>query len=143
MWTWITKVFTGGGVVGQVADGINNHFEHKRKLKQTKLDSELKIVEAQTLAKIKHIESAQDFDQSWDLKAMDNQQDSWKDEFLLCLVSVPYVLAFCGTWGAETVANGLSVISTFPDWLVWSWGIMVSASFGFRQFGSKILNRKK
>ena len=45
----------------------------------------------------------------WDLEAMRATENSWKDEWITLLFSIPLILAFCGEWGNAIVAQGLCV----------------------------------
>ena len=56
----------------------------------------------------------------WDIAAIQATQNSWKDEWITLLFSIPLILAFCGDWGNAIVQAGFTslgyanVVSIFP-----------------------------
>ena len=68
----------------------------------------------------------------WDLKMADASANSWKDEWLTILFSVPLILAFCGDWGRQIVEDGFVALQALPEYYRYTWGIIVSASLGTR-----------
>ena len=68
-------------------------------------------------------------------------QNSWKDEWLVGLFSIPLILSFCGEWGRTIVAEGFAALETMPNWYQYTLGVIVAASFGVRSatkfFGKK------
>jgi len=77
----------------------------------------------------------------WERIMAKGSQDSWKDEWLTILFSIPLILAFCGDFGRITVAAGFSALEIMPDWYQYTLGVIVSASFAVRSatkfFGGK------
>ena len=68
----------------------------------------------------------------WDIEAIRGTQNSWKDEWLTILFSVPLILAFCGDWGRQIVEDGFVALQAMPEYYRYTLGIIVSASFGTR-----------
>ena len=67
----------------------------------------------------------------WDLEAIKGSQNSWKDEWLTILFSIPMILAFVP--GMEgVVQNGFNQLSAMPEWYQYSLGVIIAASFGIR-----------
>ena len=67
----------------------------------------------------------------WDLEAIKGSSNSWKDEWLVILFSVPLILAFIP--GMEgVVENGFKQLEAMPTWYQYSLGVIVAASFGVR-----------
>ena len=61
-------------------------------------------------------------------KASDN---SWKDEWLTILFSIPLVLAFIP--GCEDIVQiGFNQLQLMPDWYKYALSVIVAASFGVR-----------
>jgi len=76
----------------------------------------------------------------WDLEAIKGSQNSWKDEWLVILFSIPMILAFIP--GMEgVVERGFTQLEAMPEWYQYSLGVIIAASFGIRS-ASKIFNRK-
>ena len=78
----------------------------------------------------------------WDLAAIKATENSWKDEWITLLFSVPLVLAFLPcAWAEDVVANGFAALESMPQWYQISLGGIVSASIGLRSvskfFGNK------
>ena len=68
----------------------------------------------------------------WDLEAMRATENSWKDEWITLLFSIPLILAFCGEWGNAIVAQGFASLEIMPQWYQIALGGIVSASIGMR-----------
>ena len=77
----------------------------------------------------------------WDLEAMRATANSWKDEWITLLFSIPLILAFCGDWGNEIVAQGFASLAIMPQWYQIALGGIVSASIGMRSV-SKFFGKK-
>jgi|TARA_R110000764_G_scaffold60110_2_gene129283 hypothetical protein len=77
----------------------------------------------------------------WDLAAIQATQNSWKDEWITLLFSIPLILAFCGDWGNDIVQRGFAALETMPVWYQYSLGGIVSASIGMRSV-SKFFGKK-
>ena len=78
----------------------------------------------------------------WDLAAIKATENSWKDEWITLLFSVPLVLAFMPfAWAEDLVANGFAALEAMPQWYQYSLGIIVAASFGVRS-ATKLFGRK-
>ena len=76
----------------------------------------------------------------WDLEAIKGSQNSWKDEWLTILFSIPMILAFVP--GMEgVVQRGFEQLAAMPEWYQYSLGVIIAASFGIRS-ATKIFNRK-
>mgnify|MGYP003115345888 FL=1 len=109
------------------------------KVEKTKAESATKVAKAKAEATIMEKKATGEID--WDLTMAEGSKHSWKDEWLTILFSVPLVLAFCGEWGREIVAQGFTALDSMPDYYKYTLGIIVSASFGTRAatkfFGKK------
>ena len=68
-------------------------------------------------------------------------ENSWKDEWITLLFSIPLILAFCGDWGNEIVAQGFASLEIMPQWYQIALGGIVSASIGMRSV-SKFFGKK-
>ena len=69
---------------------------------------------------------------SWEKVMAKGSVNSWKDEWLTVLFSIPLILAFCGDWGREIVSNGFAALEAMPDYYQYTLGVIVSASFAVR-----------
>jgi hypothetical protein len=68
----------------------------------------------------------------WDIEAIRATQNSWKDEWITLLFSIPLILAFTGEWGNQIVQAGFAALEGMPTWYQYSLGGIVSASIGMR-----------
>ena len=67
----------------------------------------------------------------WDLEAIKGSQNSWKDEWLTILFSIPMILAFIpGMDGV--VQQGFAQLDAMPKWYQVSLSVIIAASFGIR-----------
>ena len=109
------------------------------KVEKTKAESATKVAKAKAEAVIMEKKATGEID--WDLEMAKGSQNSWKDEWLTILFSVPLVLAFCGDWGRQIVTDGFTALNAMPEYYRYTLGIIVSASFGPRAatkfFGKK------
>ena len=77
----------------------------------------------------------------WDIEAIRATQNSWKDEWITLLFSIPLILAFCGDWGNAIVQAGFAALEVMPQWYQIALGGIVSASIGMRSV-SKFFGKK-
>ncbi len=109
------------------------------KVEKTKAEAGAKVAKAKAEAVIMEKKATGEID--WDLEMAKGSQNSWKDEWLTILFSVPLVLAFCGDWGRQVVTDGFVALEAMPEYYRYTLGIIVSASFGTRAatkfFGKK------
>jgi hypothetical protein len=92
--------------------------------------AKLKLTEAEAKAKIMLSEKTSVAD--WERIMAEGSQNSFKDEWLVALFSVPLVLSFCGEWGRKSVQEGFTALEAMPDWYQYTLGVIVAASFGVR-----------
>jgi len=90
----------------------------------------LQLVEAEAKATI--LKSAATSEADWERIMAQGSQNSWKDEWITLLFSIPLILAFCGDWGNSIVQAGFLALETMPTWYQYSLGGIVSASIGIR-----------
>jgi len=109
------------------------------KMEQKAAETRMKVSEADAKAKI--MLSAATSEADWEKIMAHGTQNSWKDEYLVGLFSIPLILSFCGEWGRKTVADGFDALSTMPDWYQYTLGVIVASSFAVRSatkfFGGK------
>jgi len=99
----------------------------------------LKLVEAEAKATI--MKSAATSEADWERIMAEGSKESWKDEWLTILFSVPLILAFFGDWGRVIVEQGFLALEVMPTWYQYTLGVIVSASFGVRS-ASKFFGKK-
>ena len=116
----------GLNLIGQVANLAGTMIEGKTAVKKAEAETKMKIATGEI---------------DWDIAAMKATENSWKDEWITVLFSVPLILAFCGDWGREIVQEGFTALQAMPEWYQYSLGLIVAASLGMRgatkMFGKK------
>jgi|TARA_R110000796_G_scaffold225481_1_gene341893 hypothetical protein len=109
------------GIVGSLVQG---------KMEQKAAETKAKVAKAEAQAQIMVSQATSEAD--WEKIMAEGSQESWKDEWLTILFSVPLILAFCGEWGRVIVTDGFSALNQMPDYYRYTLGAIVSASFGIR-----------
>ena len=74
-------------------------------LASTYLDGKVAVQKANAEIKVKQATGEID----WDIEAIKATQNSWKDEWITLLFSIPLILAFCGDWGNQIVQAGFTM----------------------------------
>jgi hypothetical protein len=117
------------GIAGDAVSGYMDTKKAKAKQKLMKIEAETSLMEQQIKGEIE-----------WDVEAVKNSGDSWKDEYLTILFSIPLLLCFL-PFTVEYVERGFLALAMTPDWYKYTLGIIVSASFGIKgatkMFGGK------
>ena len=117
-------------IIGQLLGAVGG-------LATTYLDGKVAVQKANAEIKVRQATGEID----WDIEAIKATQNSWKDEWITLLFSIPLILAFCGQWGNDIVHAGFVALEIMPDWYQYSLGGIVSASIGMRgvskYFGKK------
>ena len=123
-------------LIGPISDLAGTWLQGK--VEKTKAETGAKVAKAKAEAVIMEKKATGEID--WDLEAIKGSQNSWKDEWLVILFSIPLILAFIPGM-EEVVANGFAQLETMPEWYQYSLGVIVAASFGVRSatkfFGKK------
>ena len=118
-------------MIGQILGAVGG-------LATTYLDGKVAVQKANAEIKVKQATGEID----WDIEAIRATQNSWQDEWITLLFSIPLMLAFCGDWGNEVVQAGFTALEAMPTWYQYSLGGIVSASIGMRSV-SKFFTGKK
>jgi len=117
------------GVAGEAVTGFIDTKKAKAKQKLVKIEAETSIMEKQISGEI-----------DWDIEAVKGSKESWKDEYLTILFSIPLLLCFL-PFTVEYVERGFQALALTPDWYKYTLGVIVSASFGIKgatkMFGKK------
>jgi hypothetical protein len=119
-------------MIGQLLGPITNIVGGivQGKMEQKAAESKAKVAKAEAQAQIMLSQATSEAD--WEKIMAEGSQDSWKDEWLTILFSVPLILAFCGEWGRDIVQDGFVALNAMPDYYRYTLGAIVSASFGIR-----------
>ena len=110
-------------LLGVASDAISGYVDTRKAKAQQKLikiEAETEIVKQQIKGEI-----------DWDVEAIKGSKESWKDEYLTILFSIPLLLCFL-PFTVEYVERGFAALAMTPDWYKYTLGVIVSASFGIR-----------
>ena len=100
-------------------------------LGQTWLEGKNKKEAAKAEAQATVMVEAAKSDSNWERIMATNSGQSWKDEWLTILFSVPMILAFFPSM-VDSVHLGFEALNTMPDWYQYTLSVIVAASFGVR-----------
>ena len=76
-------------------------------------------------------------DADWEVKMANASGESWKDEYLIVLLTSPVIAIMYGAMTdnpeiIERVKYGLQTLELLPDWFIYMLGVGVTASFGVK-----------
>jgi hypothetical protein len=114
--------------IGPIANLAGSWLQGKAD--KTAAEAKLKLTEAETKSKILLSEKTSVAD--WERIMAQGTQNSWKDEYLVLLFSLPLILCFTGEWGRSAVADGFAALETMPEWYQYTLGVIVASSFAVR-----------
>lgn len=89
------------------------------------------IEQAKVDAQIKMISKSADTEKDYDLAALNQTQFSWKDEFALLIITLPFIASFVPGL-QDYIATGFTYISNTPDWYQMAFMGAIAASLGIR-----------
>ena len=126
-------------LIGPIANLAGTWFQNK--VEKTKAEGMAKVAEAKARATVAEKVAAVEVE--WEGKMAQATDNSWKDEFALCVLLAPAILVFIPGM-TEYVRNGFEVLNTLPEWYQYLLFIAISASFGIKGVGqaAKMLRKK-
>lgn len=126
------------GVAGQsIATWLQGKQEQaKAKLEIKKIEAQGKVEQAKALARI---------EAEYDNYAQVAMKTSWKDEYLVIILTIPFLISFFTPyialfWGVDLttqLAAAWQLVGTAPDWYQWSFMGIIIATFGLRWMTSQ------
>jgi len=117
-----------GQLISPIASLAGSWLEAKTAGKAA--EAQLKLTEAEARSKILLSEKTSVAD--WERIMAQGTQNSWKDEYLVGLFSIPLILVFTGEKGREIVAEGFVALESMPEWYQYTLGVIVASSFAVR-----------
>ena len=115
-------------LIGPITELAGGWLKGKAEAQAAKAN--LALVEAEAKATI--MKSAATSEADWERLMAKGSQNSWKDEWLTILFSIPLILSFCGDWGRQVTEQGFLALEAMPSWYQYTLGVIVAASFGVR-----------
>ena len=117
------------GVASEVVGGIVATKKAKAEQKLTKIKAETELMTKQIAGEI-----------DWDVEAVKGKKDSWADEFLTIILSIPLILAFFPGM-SHYILQGFEVLDAMPNYYKGFVGAMIGAAFGVRSV-TKFIGKK-
>jgi hypothetical protein len=114
------------GLISPLVGLVSSFVKGKQDLAKVKQKAKLVTITADAEVKRK-IASGEI---AWDNKMADASANSWKDEYLTILVSIPLILAFVGY--EDVVMRGFVALEAMPDFYKTAVGVVFAASFGVK-----------
>ena len=109
--------------------------------KTTKQAAEAKLKLTEAEAKSKILLSKETSVADWERIMAQGTQNSWKDEYLVGLFSIPLILVFTGEKGRQIVAEGFVALESMPEWYQYTLGVIVASSFAVRRSATKFFRK--
>lgn len=121
------------GVAGQ---SLQAWIEGRQRKAQTKLEIEKIKVEGQ----LEQAKNLAQIEAEYDNYAQIAMSHSWKDEYLVIILSIPFIISFATPYLAlwlgvdltSQLAAAWAAVGTAPEWYQWSFMGIIAATFGLR-----------
>jgi len=107
-------------IISGIIELGNTWLEGKNKKEAAK-------AEAQATVMVKAAES----EANWENIMAQNSGNSWKDEYLTLIFSIPMILAFFPSL-VDDVQAGFTALEQMPEWYQYTLSVIVAASFAVR-----------
>lgn len=117
-------------------------LERKQKRQEVKLEADTKVMVARAEAEVARLNRAQDAEIAWDNETASQMDRTWKDEYWTILLSFPLILSFLGSWGRDRATEGFIAIQSVPEWYMYSLGLAIASSFGYRALLNRFSSRR-
>ena len=127
------------GLLKTVGDLIAEPIKNWQRRKQARIESDLRINEAKTEAKIERLKTGQQADIAWENTSI--TQSGWKDEWFTVVLSIPAILCFIPGM-AEYVQAGFNALRDTPEWYQWAFLVAIGSSFGYRKIADFMALKK-
>lgn len=121
-----------GAIFGPLVSMGTNWLAHKQRMQEVTQEAQVTAARNAQAAQIALAERAQAGEIEWDKIAATGMENSWKDEWLTILFSIPLVMCFFPGL-VDYVVAGFAALDKTPDWYQWAIGVIIAASFGYRK----------
>lgn len=119
-------------ILGKVPEVIGNYVTRRMEIKHEDRQQERAIKKALTERQISLIEQGLHADMQWELEMAKQAASSWKDEYVLILVSIPAIVSFVSDAGAVQVRKGFEALEAMPAWYQVVFVSVLLATYGIR-----------
>jgi hypothetical protein len=121
---------------------VSSLFSSWMDKKKAEQEGKSAVAKAKAEAEAKVMVSSATSAAEWEKLMAKGSTHSLKDEWLTLLFSIPLILAFCGDWGRQIVADGFTALEAMPEYYQYTLGIIVSSSFAVRS-ATKFFGKRK
>ena len=121
MWNFLSQL------TAPIAGAVTKWNEGRVKIAEAKINAKVARYNAEAARATKAI----DAETNWDLAALEASKDSWKDEWLTLLLSMPFIGSFIPGI-QDAVLKGWEYVAKAPTWYQIAFLGIVAASFGLR-----------
>lgn len=123
-------------IVKAVSSGYSSYQDGRTKIKEAKINAEIRTIEARAA----RAERESLIERDWDMEALRASQNSWKDEAIMVMWFTPFIMLFIPVMQPYAVA-GFDALKDVPYgyWLV-LFGIVAQA-FGLRWLFQKRMDK--
>lgn len=136
------------GAIKGWSDRSTIKAQSKARVAEIKTNSEVQIAimeaeakKALALVNVERAKTGQQIDFDQDMEAIKQMRNSYKDEFLLILFSIPLIISFIPEL-QPYVMKGWEMIGKAPEWYLWLYGAMVISVWGLRGIARSVLESK-
>lgn len=120
-------------LIAPIAQIAKSWVEGKVESNKAKNEANLEMSKAKTeiaKAKTEIAKKVAAGELEWNQVMAEASTNSWKDEWLTILVSIPLILAFTGN--EDVVMKGFAALEQMPDFYKTAVGVVFAASFGIQ-----------
>lgn len=131
---WWNPVDVINGIVGIVKEPVVEWQKRKtiKQQSQNKVNEILAEAEvAKATIRLELARKGQTIEADWDARAQESMKHSWKDEYLLFILTLPIIGSFI-PGVQDHVAVGWGYVADAPQWYIISFLGLVAATFGLR-----------
>lgn len=118
------------GIFGDIFGIARDWFKSKRQMKEAELRTKLAIESAKAAHVMGMAEQQKTGDLAWEKIMAEGSKSSWKDEFFVIVLSIPFVGAMFGH--GEFASRAFEAMKNAPEWYQAAFMVAVGASFGVR-----------
>lgn len=119
-------------ILGKVPEVIGNYVTRRMEIKAEDRQQERAIKKALTERQLALIEQGLHADMQWEMEMAKQAASSWKDEYVLILVSIPAIVTFLSERGAQRVQEGFAALDKMPTWYQIVFVSVLLATYGIR-----------
>ena len=101
-----------GTILTSLVSPITNYLSTREERKVRTQE----IEQAVHLKKLDGIQASEASEFAADATRAESMKNSWKDEYITIIISIPVILCFMGTEGATLVAAGFTALQSTPDY---------------------------